>query len=110
MAKAQCARLTKFIIPSVTDRPTDSRNSSIPYANPSNRTPSMGPRVTTAPAGNCRPGGRLSTYRASLFARRPGVLDLLDRVDHDVAQAVANLAYLANVEVLHDVAGLGVNL
>ena len=28
--EAQCARLTKFIIPSVTDSPTDSRNSSIP--------------------------------------------------------------------------------
>jgi len=30
IANAQCARLTKFIIPSVTESPTDSRNSSIP--------------------------------------------------------------------------------
>ena len=46
MAKAQCARLTKFIIPSVTDSPTESRNSSIPYAKPSNRTPKTGPNAT----------------------------------------------------------------
>ena len=30
MPKAQCARLTKFIMPSVTDIPTDSRNSNMP--------------------------------------------------------------------------------
>jgi len=30
MAKLQCARLTKFIMPSVTDSPTESRKSSIP--------------------------------------------------------------------------------
>ena len=30
IAKLQCARLTKFIIPSVTDKPTDRRNSNIP--------------------------------------------------------------------------------
>ena len=30
MPKAQCARLMKFIIPSVTDSPTDRRNSSMP--------------------------------------------------------------------------------
>jgi len=39
IAKLQWARLTKFIIPSVTDNPTESRKSSIPYAKPSNRTP-----------------------------------------------------------------------
>src|SRR5690606_2341132 len=38
MPKAPCARLMKFIMPSVTDRPTDSRNSSMPKAKPSNRT------------------------------------------------------------------------
>jgi hypothetical protein len=30
MAKLQCARLMKFIIPSVTDSPTDKTNSSMP--------------------------------------------------------------------------------
>src|SRR5262245_47623204 len=38
MAKAQCARLMKFIMPSVTDNPTDRTNSSTPKAKPSNRT------------------------------------------------------------------------
>src|SRR5690606_12460552 len=38
MPKAPCARLMKFINPSVTDRPTDRTNNSIPKANPSNST------------------------------------------------------------------------
>src|SRR6185437_4088251 len=48
MAKAQCARLTKFIRPSVTDRPTDSKNNNIPYAMPSNRTPRTGGSMAAA--------------------------------------------------------------
>src|SRR5580698_11389875 len=41
MAKAPCARLMKFIRPSVTESPHASTNSSIPYAIPSNRMVSM---------------------------------------------------------------------
>ena len=38
MAKAPCARLTKFIRPSVTERPTLIRNNSKPEATPSKMT------------------------------------------------------------------------
>src|SRR3990172_3969344 len=79
MAKLQCARLTKFIIPSVTDKPTESRKSSIPYANPSNRTPTNGPIIADRPP-LLRPGG-LGAY----FFNR------------------------ADIDRLDDVAGLGVD-
>lgn len=52
MPNAPCARLTKFISPSVTDRPTDRTNNSIPKANPSKRT------IAAWPATCGRPGRR----------------------------------------------------
>jgi hypothetical protein len=41
MANAPWARFTKFMRPIVTDRPRLTRKSRLPYAMPSNRTPSI---------------------------------------------------------------------
>src|SRR5574337_831920 len=93
MAKAPCARLTKFISPSVTDSPTLIRNSSTPEAMPSNR-------IVTSPSGRGR--RRAPAPRRSLLA---GVLEVVDLVELDVLQLAVDAFGLADVDVLDDVAG-----
>src|SRR2546426_9592147 len=103
MAKLQCARLTKFIMPSVTDRPTDRRNNSIPYASPSKRSPKTGTSMADRPpAAACQPR-RWSGFGAGLGR----ILDVLDLVELDVAQLAADLLHAADVDRLDDVARLG---
>src|ERR1700687_1589098 len=93
MAKLQCARLTKFIIPSVTDSPTDSRNNSIPKANPSKSTPPSAASI-----------GLL------LLPALPGrVFHHRDGVERHVHQLAADLLDAADVDVLHHVARLRVD-
>src|SRR3989304_7861441 len=81
MANAQCARLTKFIIPSVTETPTESRNRSIPYANPSNRTPTRGP-IIFGPAPSLAPPTR-SGFLVDLHPRLCGRVGELAGTGHD---------------------------
>src|SRR6058998_1994452 len=92
MAKLQCARLTKFIIPSVTDRPTESRNSSIPYANPSKSTPASEANIFLF-----------------LSALPGGVFYVLDPVERHVDVFVADLLHAADVDRLHHVARVGID-
>src|SRR3989442_708791 len=105
MAKLQCARLTKFIMPSVTDRPTDRRNSSIPYANPSNRTPMTGASMRS----DDRPASVSGDADSFLHASFHRILDVLDLVELDVAQLAADLLHPPDIDGLDDVAGLGVD-
>src|SRR6202047_957033 len=100
MAKLQCARLTKFIMPSVTDSPTDIRHYNIPYAQPSNSTPK-----TEGMGG--RPGSRKAA--SVLHARLRRVLHVRHVVEFDVAQSVADLLDAADVDGLDDVAGFRID-
>ncbi len=105
MAKAQCARLMKFIIPSVTDSPTDSRNSSIPYAKPSNRTPKKGPSVTD------RPHQSIVSEPAFYFLpAEPGSLTFSTLSNTTLRRSFADLLHLADIDGLHDIAGFGIDL
>src|SRR5262245_32564919 len=99
MAKLQCARLMKFIIPSVTDSPTESRNSSMPYASPSNSRPASGAIIVSV------------ALAAPLFLqpRFDRILDVLDRVDLDVEQLAAGALHAPDVDVLDDVARLRID-
>src|SRR5690349_7336111 len=104
MAKLQCARLTKFIIPSVTDSPTDSRNNSIPKANPSKSTP---PSDESMVAPLKRPAALLFLAGGGLLPALPGrILHHRHGVEHDVDQLVVHLLHAADVDVLHHVARL----
>src|SRR5207253_4023129 len=83
MAKAPCARLTKFMRPIVTDRPTLTRKSRLPYAMPSNRTP-----ITTLSPALSQGRGRTSLAR---------VLHVRELVELDVPVFAAALLDLAHV-------------
>src|SRR5712691_133763 len=96
MAKLQCARLMKFIMPSVTDSPTERMNSNIPYASPSKSTPTMGP-IMADPA------------RLLLHPRLERILDVLDLVELDVEELPADLLHPADIDGLNDVAGLRID-
>src|SRR5688572_30542140 len=51
MAKPPCARLTKPIRPIVTERPTETMNSTMPAARPPSRMPATSsPKITGSPA------------------------------------------------------------
>src|SRR6476660_2157133 len=94
IANAPCARLTKFIRPSVTDSPTAMMKSRLPYASPSNSTPMTLP-ITAA-----------RERRPALLAR---VLDVGDLVELDVGELAVLLLDLADVHGLRDVARVGVD-
>src|SRR5574337_280911 len=95
MANAPCARLTKFIKPSVTDSPTLIRNSSMPEAMPSKTI------VMVPPAG---PGSRAGRQSRVLW------VDRLEGFELDVLQHAVDAFELADVLVLDDVARLRVDL
>src|SRR3974390_737458 len=104
MAKLQCARLMKFIMPSVTDSPTDSTNSSIPKAKPSNSTPSNGVSIPGRARGApvCRP-------RLLLHPRLHRILHVRVPVDFHVDQAVAHFFHAPNINGEYDVAGFRID-
>src|SRR5580704_12546978 len=89
MAKAPCARLMKFINPSVTESPLASTNSNMPYAMPSNRIVSMSTRPSP---------GRLRSVLRSLV----GVLHVGNGVELDVVERAVLFLDLADIDVLHD--------
>src|SRR5579859_5764049 len=91
IAKAPCARFTKFMRPIVTDRPTLTRKSRLPYAMPSKRTP-ITPILSPALSQ-----GRGRTSLA-------GVLHIRKLVELHVPVLAAALLDLAHVHRLHDVA------
>src|ERR1700678_4307979 len=125
MAKLQCARLMKFIIPSVTDCPTDSRNKSMPKATPSNRTPNTGGSMAEGPPESTDnvtdhaavgqafwcPPRRFERRTGRLFLRRRvgRTLDVGDRGDFHVDEVTVDLLDLADVDRLHNVARLRVD-
>src|SRR6185295_18314151 len=101
MANAPCARLTKFINPSVTASPQASTNSSMPYATPSNRMVAMAIPFPPPFDG----GGWRSLFLRGLHR----VLDVGDGGELDVVEFAADLLDLADVDVLDDVARLGID-
>src|SRR6185436_15304875 len=114
MAKPPCARLTKPISPMVTDRPTETMNSTIPAAMPPS---SMLTRLFRSIKRNRRPGsfpGRRRSATASsvplLLATALGqllahVLDRVDDADVLLVEAAVLLDDLAQVLVHDDVPG-----
>src|SRR5947207_13401841 len=112
MAKPPCARLTKPIRPMVTDRPTDTMNSTMPAATPPSTMLAMSaPKITGGPAYVWRGANRDSVGRArpdlQLLAR---VLHPLDLADHLLVQlAIRAHHHLGQVFIHHDVAGDGID-
>src|SRR5919109_1233368 len=102
MPNAPCARLTKFINPSVTVKPTDRTKSSIPKAKPSNRT--MASWLITVLSIR-----QLSLARTLLCRSVERVLHVRDLFNDDVLKLVADLLHLADIDRLDDIAGLGVD-
>src|SRR6185437_2365733 len=110
MAKAPCARLTKFMMPSVIDRPSASMNSNMPVATPSKRTVNIG-RDPKRPAPRAGGYGFADPGRAgALFLRGRAVgLECAEVLELDVVELAVLALDLADIDVLGDVARLWVD-
>src|SRR5580765_6619201 len=90
MAKAPCARLTKFMSPIVTERPMLIRNSRLPYAMPSKRTP-MRFRATVNPWGKSRASSVTAALASGSVVEEHGfVLALQDHVPRERSGSARN--------------------
>src|SRR5262245_30700711 len=123
MAKPPWARLTNPIRPMVTDRPTDTMNSTIPAATPPrSMLATSTPRITgvwrgpaliawTARGGRRTSGCRSGAVPGSLRGARPDllllarVLDAVDLADDLLVDAAVLHDRLRQILVHHDVAG-----
>src|SRR2546426_8767698 len=121
MAKPPWARLTKPIKPMVTERPTDTMNSTMPAATPprsmlatstpkitsvEERPGSPGARRALGGLGGARsPPSQSSTRAGPDLLLLAGVLDLVDLADHLLDDAPVLHDRLGQVLVHHDIAG-----
>src|SRR3954471_22932774 len=110
MANTPCARLTKPIRPIVTERPTEITYSTAPKARPRNSVLMRPERISIGSSGNKTPAGAAGVLRFSrvtlllLVDFLPRILDRGDGLELHVGEMTTDLAYLAHVLVLHDVA------
>src|SRR4029453_7587052 len=107
MAKPPWARLTNPIRPIVTERPTDTMNSTMPAATPPrSMLATSTPKITSASGGGRLLGSRSARPDLLLLA---GVLHPVDLADHLLVDAAVLHDGLGQVLVHHDVARDGVN-
>src|SRR4029453_10955099 len=107
MAKPPWARLTNPIRPIVTERPTDTMNSTMPGATaPRSMLATSTPKITSASGGGRLLGSRSARPDLLLLA---GVLHPVDLADHLLVDAAVLHDGLGQVLVNHDLARDGVN-
>src|SRR5664279_4506837 len=95
----------KFIRPIVTDRPMLMMKSRLPYATPSNSTPTRLPSMP-APISRMHRARKSASLLPGFLAR---ILHIGDAIELDVGELAVALLDLADIDRLHHVARLGVD-